>query len=157
MTSTYTIRDAAREDVARLVAFALEEAREAEGVTLDPDGVARGVGGAFDDPSLARYWVAEDTGGDVIAAASVVTEWSNFYGGQYWWVQSLFVVPEHRGTGLVARLLDHLADRALAAGALSLRLYVHRLNGRAIRVYRRCAFEEAPYTIMRRDLRPRTP
>jgi GNAT superfamily N-acetyltransferase len=157
MTSTYTIREAAREDVARLIAFALDEAREAEGLTLDPDGVARGVGAAFDDPSLAQYWVAEDAGGDVVAAASVVTEWSNFHGGQYWWVQSLFVVPEHRGTGLVQRLLDHLADRALAAGALSLRLYVHRLNGRAIRVYRRCGFEEAAYTIMRRDLRPRTP
>lgn len=46
--------------------------------------------------------------------------------------------------------------QAQAAGALQLRLYVHRSSERAIRAYRRCGFEEAPYVMMtlRRDGEP---
>ena len=86
------------------------------------------------------------------ASASVTTEWSNFHGGHYWWVQSLFVDPSHRGDGLVDRLLDHLAQTAAANGALDLRLYAHEVNARARRVYDRCGFTLAPYVLMRRSL-----
>jgi ribosomal protein S18 acetylase RimI-like enzyme len=84
-----------------------------------------------------------------------VTEWSDFHGGQYWWIQSLFIVPEHRGTGLVELLIDHVDGQAEAAGALDLRLYAHTSNTRALHVYRRCGFDTAPYVLMRRKLRRR--
>jgi len=147
-----SIRPATRDDIDALVAFTLDEGREAEGRTLDPVAVRRGVEGGFSDPPLAIYWVAEAPGGGVVAVISVVTEWSNFGGASYWWVQSLFVAPEFRGTGLVQRLLDHLAAAASAAGALELRLYAHRGNERALRVYRRYGFVESPYLIMTRPL-----
>ena len=62
-----------------------------------PAAVRRGVARALDDASLARYWMAEDGDGQAVASASITTEWSNFYGGHYWWVQSLFVSDAHRG------------------------------------------------------------
>jgi ribosomal protein S18 acetylase RimI-like enzyme len=146
----YSLRRANRRDIDTIVAFTRLEAREAEGLELDAVAVARGVHAAFDDPSLARYWVAEAPNGEIAASTSIVTEWSNFRGGTYWWIQSLFVAPEHRGRGLVDRLLDHLASEADAAGALDLRLYAHESNRRALRVYERCGFARAPYVIMRR-------
>lgn len=82
----------------------------------------------------------------------MVTEWSDFHGGFYWWVQSAFIVPERRGRGLLELLMDHLARMAREAGALDLRLYVHDSNQRAVRAYRRSGFTEAPYLIMRRPL-----
>lgn len=148
----YTIRPATMADLGVLAHFTHCEARDAEGVTLDPAAVGRGVTRALEDPSLARYWVAETADGLVVASVSVTTEWSNFHGGHYWWVQSLFVSPEHRGAGLADLLLDHLAQAAKADGALDLRLYAHQGNARALRVYARCGFTAAPYLLMRRRL-----
>ena len=84
---------------------------------------------AFEDPALATYWVAESEEGTVVASTSIVKEWSNFHGGSYWWIQSLFIDPAHRGAGLVEVILDHLADEAAHAGALDLRLYAIRRLG----------------------------
>lgn len=152
MQPDYRIRKAIDADVETLVAFTLQEVREAEGAEKDASGVRRGVLGAFAEPPLAMYWVAEATGGQVVASTSVVTEWSDFHGGHYWWIQSLFIVPTHRGRGLVERLLDHLTREANAAGALDLRLYAHETNQRALHVYERCGFARAPYVIMHRPL-----
>lgn len=148
----YILREAASADLETIVAFTLEEAREAEGAVVDPEAVRRGIAAAFKDPPLSRYWLAEASDGRVVGSTSVVTEWSDFRGGHYWWVQSVFIVPEHRGRGLLELLLDHLARTAREAGALDLRLYVHDSNDRAVRAYRRCGFTDAPYVIMRRPL-----
>jgi len=148
VVSAYSIRPARRSDLDILVAFTLQEGFEAEGTHKDEAAVRRGVEGAFGDPPLAAYWVAEAPGKGIVASTSVVTEWSDFKGGHYWWIQSLFIVPGHRGGGLVELLIDHLARSASAAGALDLRLYAHNSNERALRVYRRCGFTVAPYVIM---------
>lgn len=154
--SHYSIRQALSADSDTLIAFTLQEAREAEGLELDPEAVARGVRSAFEEPPAAAYWVAETSDGAIVASTSVVTEWSDFHGRQYWWVQSLFIAPEHRGRGLVDLLLNHLVAEAEASGALDLRLYAHSSNARAVRAYQRCGFRVAPYVIMRRQLRPVT-
>jgi ribosomal protein S18 acetylase RimI-like enzyme len=152
MDPGYTIRKATPADLDTLVAFTLREAEEAEGRDQDRDAVRRGVRAALEEPALATYWVAESSDGEVVASTSVVTEWSNFHGGHYWWIQSLFIVPEHRGRGLVEILLDNLAEAARAAGALDLRLYAHNANRRALGAYRRRGFDVAPYTVMTRRL-----
>ena len=123
---------------------------------LDTEAAARGVRSAFDEPPAAAYWVAETSDGAIVASTYVVTEWSNFHGANYWWVQSLFIAPEHRGSGLADMLLHRLVAEAEGSGALDLRLYAHRSNARAIRAYQRCGFRVAPYVIMRRQLRPVT-
>ena len=152
LSSEYRIRAATRADIETLLAFTLQEVYEAEGTQKDVDGVRRGVEGAFQDPPRSAYWVVETPDSRPIATTSIVTEWSDFHGGDYWWIQSLFIAPEHRGRGLVELLLDRLAAMAKAAGALELRLYAHNSNERAFRVYRRCGFTTAPYTIMSRKL-----
>jgi ribosomal protein S18 acetylase RimI-like enzyme len=153
MQMAYSIRKASRDDLDTLVAFTMEEAREAEGAEKDAEVVRRGVLAGLDDPTVASYWVAETKNAEVVASISVVTEWSNWHGGSYWWIQSLYIVPEHRGRGLVELLLDVVDEAARTAGALDLRLYAHTSNRRAIEVYRRCGFSTAPYIIMTRQLR----
>lgn len=150
MHPEYSVRTANVSDLETIVAFTMAEARDAEGANKDVGGVRRGVRMALEDPSLATYWLAETPGADVVASTSVVTEWSNFHGGYYWWVQSVYVVPEHRGRGLARLLLEMLAEEARAVGAVDLRLYVHKSNRSALEAYRRCGFEVAPYTIMRK-------
>jgi ribosomal protein S18 acetylase RimI-like enzyme len=148
---SYAIRPATAADSDLLVAFTLSEALDAERRTLSRNDVVRGVAGAFATPPKARYWVAE-ANGVVVASASIVTEWSNFRGGDYWWIQSLYIVPEHRGSGLVDQLLRHLVQEAKAASALDLRLYGFNTNARALRAYERFGFRQAPYLILTKSL-----
>jgi ribosomal protein S18 acetylase RimI-like enzyme len=153
MEPDYTIREANRADIDALVSFTVQEAREAEDARISVDDVRRGVESGIRNPQLAAYWVAESADGRVVASTSVVSEWSNFHGGYYWWIQSLFIVPEHRGRGLVELLLEHMVNAARAAGALDLRLYAHKSNQRALQAYRRCGFKTAPYITMTKALR----
>jgi len=149
--ASYRIRAAVAADLDALVAFTLSEALEAEGRSLNPFDARRGVAAAFATPPKARYWVV-DTIGQLVAATSIVTEWSNFRGGDYWWMQSLYIVPGHRGRGLVDLILAHLVQAASAAGALDLRLYGHDSNARALRAYQRFGFRPAPYLILTKQL-----
>ena len=148
----YHVRQAARNDLDTLVSFTIEEAREAEGKEKIPDLVRRGVLAGLEDPTLATYWVANSQDSEVVAMISVVREWSNWHAGYYWWIQSLFVLPEHRGRRLVEQLMNAVEEAARAAGALDLRLYAHTSNLRAMLVYQRCGFATAPYTIMIKQL-----
>jgi GNAT superfamily N-acetyltransferase len=152
MCNEYRMRRAISSDLETIVGFTLEEAREAEGLETDADAVMRGIRAGLEDPALSTYWVAESSAGDVVASTSAVREWSNFNGGYYWWIQSMFIVPGHRGRGLVDLLLDTVAEAAHTAGAVDLRLYAHGSNERALDAYRRCGFDETRYVIMRRAL-----
>ena len=153
VTTDYTIRRARLDDLDVLVEFTINEAQEAEGKVLLREAVTRGVRAAFEEPARASYWVAEAANARGVACTSVVVEWSNFHGKDYWWVQSLFIAPAHRGCGLAERLLNQLTKAAEAAGALDLRLYVHESNARALGTYRRLGFGAAPYVILRRPLK----
>lgn len=151
--SSYRIREARESDIDRLVEFTCAEARDAEGVELDAAAARRGVSAAFADPPAAKYWVAETMEGAVVASISATREWSNFRGGYYWWIQSVFITPEHRSGGLFEQLLHQVEREAAADGALDVRLYVHVSNERARRAYERRGFRELPYVLMGR--RPR--
>lgn len=149
--SPYLIRPAVVADSQTLVSFTIAEALDAERRSLIRTDVQRGVAGAFLTPPKARYWVVESAGA-LVASCSIVTEWSNFRGGDYWWIQSLYIVPEHRGKGLVDTMLRHLVQEAKAGGALDLRLYGFNTNARALRAYQRFGFRESPYLILTKSL-----
>jgi len=152
MDFEYSIREAKDSVLDTLIAFTAQEARETEDVEPDLVALRLGVETGLKGEASVRYWVAEAGDGQVIGSISVVTEWSNFRGGYYWWIQSLYIVLEHRGTGLVDLFLNTVADLAEVAGALDLRLYVLQSNQRATSAYQRCGFVAAPYTIMSRNL-----
>lgn len=54
----------------------------------------------------------------MIANTSVVKEWSDFHGNDYWWIQKLYIAPEHRGMGLADELIKHLTKEAKSEKAL---------------------------------------
>ena len=148
----YVIRRAQAQDLDSLVSFTLAEAREAEGAELDPSVVRRGVEAGLSDRAIAMYWVVESHQGEIVARTSALKEWSDWHAQHYWWIQSMYVVPDHRGRGLVEMLIGAVSAEARDNGATDLRLYVHEQNGRAIRAYRRCGFSGLPYKIMSKPL-----
>jgi GNAT superfamily N-acetyltransferase len=141
------IRDARPDDRDTLVAFNLALALETEGKTLDPEVVTRGVAVALADPARLRYWVA-DRDGQVIGQAAVTPEWSDWRAAWVWWLQSVYVHADYRGSGVFKRLLAAIREAARARGdVIGLRLYVEQDKTRAQAAYRALGLHPGGYHV----------
>jgi L-amino acid N-acyltransferase YncA len=150
--STEVIRHATAADAPTIVQFILEEAREAENLSLECSVVEKGVRSALAG-AVPRYWVVVSGSGEkLVASASIYTEWSDWNNANYWWLQSFYLVPSARGRGLAQRLVHHIAGEATAAGAIELRLYVHTGNRRASASYVKAGFGSTSYEVLSKKL-----
>ena len=142
------VRKAGIEDLAILVEFTSHEAEEAEGSTKDLGQLENGVKAALEDHSIAMYWVLVDELDKPIGSISALREWSDWNAGYYWWIQSMYIIPEQRGRGLMSKLLSAVEKEMKNQNGLELRLYVHQHNEQAMRAYEKAGFEKSPYKIM---------
>ena len=105
------IRVAGPGDADTLAEFNRAMALETEGRALDARTVRCGVDRVVGDPSHGFYLLASREGR--IAGSLMVTyEWSDWRDGQFWWIQSVYVRPEHRRRGVYRDLYDRLRERA---------------------------------------------
>jgi ribosomal protein S18 acetylase RimI-like enzyme len=142
-----TIRPARPDDLDVLVGFARAMAHETEGLALDGATLRAGTAAMLADPAKGRCFVLE-VAGTVVATCMLTVEWSEWRNGFFWWIQSVYVAPEHRGRGHYRRLHAHV--RALAArepDVCGLRLYVEEENRRAQAVYRALGMAETRYRV----------
>jgi GNAT superfamily N-acetyltransferase len=147
-----TVRPASQADIDILVAGNIAMALEAEHKQLDPEIVQRGVRAVFDDPGLGRYFVAE-VEGNVVGQALFTYEWSDWRNGTFWWLQSVYVAPVARRTGVFRELYRHIEGLAKAdPNVCGLRLYVDRDNARAQETFQRCGMVDAGYLVMEVDM-----
>jgi GNAT superfamily N-acetyltransferase len=128
------IRAATRADIPDLLAWNAAMARETEHRTLDPAVLERGTAGVFDKPQRGFYLVAERDG-SAVGSLLVTYEWSDWRCGDFWWIQSVYVLPEARRCGVFRALHAEVAQRAQEASAVGLRLYVETENHRAQQTY----------------------
>lgn len=142
--STPLIRPARPADAERIVDWQLAMALETEALDLDRETVRRGVAGVFAQPARGRYWVAE-LGGQPVGGLLVTYEWSDWRNGDFHWIQSVYVEPAARGTGVFKALYARVEADARAAGAAGLRLYVERENTRAQSAYHSLGMRENDY------------
>jgi RimJ/RimL family protein N-acetyltransferase len=143
----HTVRGAVAGDLDALVRSTLGNALDSEGIELDVATVRAGVKSLLADAAKGRVFVAEESG-RVVGSLYVTFEWSDWHDAWYWWIQSVFVAREHRGTGVYSAL--HLAVRQAAAAAenvRSIRLYVEKGNEAALRAYRRLGMSETHYVV----------
>lgn len=142
------VRKARIEDLSYLVEFTAEEAREAEGSVKVPDTLEKGIGAALADNAIATYWVLVDDNDIPVGSVSALKEWSDWNAGYYWWIQSMYLAPSHRGKGRMALLLEAVKSEMKSQKGLELRLYVHKDNSAAVRAYEKANFEHSDYRIM---------
>ncbi len=153
MTSRIRIRDAAPADLEFLAHGNEAMAIETEHRTLDPQTIRRGVGAVLANPTHGRYFIAENSDtGTPLGQLMVTYEWSDWRNGQFWWFQSVYVVPEARRRGVFQAMYEHVEALVRATpGVCGLRLYVERDNVRAQRAYERCGMHDANYRVMEVD------
>lgn len=156
MKASYRIRDAEPADAELLARWAQAMALETEHKQLDADTVHAGVAAALADPGKARYFIAMhdapfaggETVGIAVGTLMVTHEWSDWRNGDWWWIQSVYVSPEHRRRGVYATLYRHIEQQARATpGVIGLRLYVERDNANALRTYAALGMDDSGYRV----------
>ncbi len=135
MSDAIQIRRAIPSDFAFIVESNITMAHETEDLSLDGAKVRAGVGAVLADSSLGFYLVAE-IDGNPAGQLMVTYEWSDWRNALWWWIQSVFVRPQYRRSGVYRALHSHVAEAAQAAGGVcGLRLYVEQENTVAQQVY----------------------
>ncbi len=139
------IRIASLKDAASLVEFNQAMAMETEGKQLDAQILQSGVEAVLHDEEKGFYAVAESD--DKIVGGLLVTfEWSDWRGRWFWWIQSVYILPEFRGKKIYSRLYDFVKQNAEQKGDVcGFRLYVERENTNAQKVYEKCGMEASHY------------
>lgn len=135
-------------DAEILAEFNIRMAQETEARSLDSATVLAGVRGVFADPRRGRYLVARKET-QVVGQLLVTVEWSDWRNGEIWWIQSVYVSPEHRGQGVFRALYRTLQRQADARDdVVGLRLYVEYENEIAKRVYESLGMTSGGYLVM---------
>ena len=128
-------------------------ARETENKELIPEIILAGVNSLFENPSRGFYIVAE-ADAQVVACLLITTEWSDWRNGLFWWIQSVFVVPEYRRRGIYRRMYQFIKDQANGEPEVcGFRLYVEQENARAQATYVSLGMSPTPYHLFE-ELKP---
>lgn len=139
------IRIANLEDAASLVEFNQAMAFETEGKQLDTQTLRSGVEAVLSDKKKGFYAVAE-SGDKIVGGLMVTFEWSDWRNNWFWWIQSVYILPEFRGQKIYSRLYDFIKQDAEKSGNIcGFRLYVERENGTAQKVYEKCGMNASHY------------
>jgi GNAT superfamily N-acetyltransferase len=140
-----TVRAAALEDVEFLVDGNARMALETENLVLDAQRLRAGVQAVFADAARGFYLIAE-VDGERAGQMMITYEWSDWRNGVFWWIQSVYTVPEKRGRGAFKALYAAVERMARERGGVcGLRLYVESHNEAAQAAYRRCGMSETVY------------
>jgi ribosomal protein S18 acetylase RimI-like enzyme len=139
------IRHAEKIDAATLVKFNLLLARETESKELIPEVVCLGVENLLENLQRGFYIVAESHG-EVIASLMITTEWSDWRNGSFWWVQSVYVMPEWRKKSVYRRMYQYVRTLAKSDESVcGFRLYVEKDNVVAQQTYKKMGMNITNY------------
>jgi len=139
------IRLAQKEDVASLVEFNQAMALETEGKKLKPEILHSGVKAVFDDSKKGFYVVAENAG-EIVGGLMITYEWSDWRNAWFWWIQSVYILPEYRGRRIYRMLYEFVKNKAAESkDVCGFRLYVEKENERAQKVYEKTGMQSSYY------------
>jgi GNAT superfamily N-acetyltransferase len=140
------IRFAKHEDAAALVEFNQAMAFETEGKRLDGETLQSGVGAVLQDAGKGFYVVAEDESEQICGGLMVTFEWSDWRAAWFWWIQSVYILPEWRGRKIYSKLYAFVKERAREQkNVCGIRLYVERENTNAQAVYEKLEMRQSHY------------
>ncbi len=146
------VRLAVPADTDILVDFNRAMAMETEEIKLQPEVVLAGVSMVLDNPHLGFYVVAEHSEA-IVGALMITSEWSDWRNKKFWWIQSVYVLPEFRRRGIYKRLYEFVKAKASREGDVcGFRLYVERNNVIAKKTYQSLGMQEAPYQMYEQDI-----
>lgn len=146
MENGETVRIAEKKDIDSLVAFNQAMALETEGKKLLDETIRGGVRAVFEDRGKGFYVVAENAEGAIVGGLMITYEWSDWRNSWFWWIQSVYVLPETRGKSVYRKLHEFVRDLARKRDDVyGFRLYVEKGNSAAQSVYEKMGMSETDY------------
>lgn len=115
------------------------------------DGRGEAAAARVPDEAQARCWLVRAEG-EIIGYVVLTMGYSIEYGGRDGFIDDLYLVPQARGRGLGARVLDFVEGQARALGVMALHLEVEIANARAETLYRRHGFTESGRRLLSKRL-----
>lgn len=155
MPNTIPIRRAGPNDTSTITAFNAAMALETEDRRLDQETLREGVRSLLSRPEYGFYVIAEHSHlnqMEPIGQLMITYEWSDWRNGMFWWVQSVYVVPDYRHRGVYQAMHRYIIDQTKNDPRIcGLRLYVARDNHRAHAVYQRVGLVPSSYDLYEHD------
>jgi GNAT superfamily N-acetyltransferase len=149
------IRKAKFADAAVIADFNARMAWETEQRKLEPKRVKAGVRELLKDRSRGIYFVAEKLShrkSRIVGQLLITYEWSDWRNGNFWWIQSVYVVQEFRGQGVFRALFGHVQKLARSRkDVCGLRLYMDAHNESARKTYLRLGMQPTNYELFETD------
>jgi GNAT superfamily N-acetyltransferase len=130
------VREARESDVGRIHQLVLDLARyerAPDQVKATPEQLRAALFG----PQPAAYALVAEAGGKVVGFALYFLNFSTWEGVHGIYLEDLYVMPEHRGTGLGKAMLRSLAQIAVQRGYARVEWWVLDWNEPSIDFYRR--------------------
>ena len=138
-------RKAILSDRDAIVAFNQAMAMETENKTLPDDKIIPGVTAVLEDDNKGFYLVAEHDN-RIVGSLMVTYEWSDWRNGTFYWIQSVYVIPEFRRQGVYSGLYKAVMDIAnRRKDVCGYRLYVEKENVIAQKTYEKLGMHESYY------------
>ncbi len=140
-------------DAEKLAEFNKEMAFESEGYNLDFQTVLSGIKNLMLQTELGFYLIAETDNG-IVGTLMITYEWTDWRDGLFWWIQSVYVVPEMRNKGVYKALYQKVKELAASDKRVrGFRLYVDKDNERAIEVYQKMGMTETNYLLFEEKIK----
>ena len=146
------VRKGITEDSDDIVRFQQVMAFETEGKVLNAATLKSGVAAMFSSYANGFYLVAEGEG-KLIGSLLITYEWSDWRNATYWWIQSVFVLPEWRRKGIYRSMHDYVLNIAVSRRDIcGIRLYVDHGNEIAQRTYMDLGMVHSNYDLYEMDV-----
>lgn len=150
-STKYLIEKGNSADIEAIAHFQVEMAMESEGTSLSLERVTRGVTMAMDDEAKGQYIVARCEG-KVVGSLMLTREWSDWNCQWYWWIQSVYVEPLHRGKGVYRAMYERVKQMARNENVSQVRLYVDKTNNTAQHAYQHLGMTETHYLMYEEEI-----
>lgn len=150
-STKYLIEKGNSADIEAIAHFQVEMAMESEGTSLSLERVTRGVTIAMDDEAKGQYIVARCEG-KVVGSLMLTREWSDWNCQWYWWIQSVYVEPRHRGKGVYRAMYERVKQMARNENVSQVRLYVDKTNNTAQHAYQHLGMTETHYLMYEEEI-----
>ena len=140
------INKATLDDAVVIAEFNRRMAKETENMILDENVILNGVKNLMQQPDLGFYIVAKIEN-QVCGCLMITKEWSDWRNGLIWWIQSVYIHPDHRRKGIFRKMYQYISDYAKEQGIIGLRLYVEHSNSVAQKTYSELGMNKCEYHI----------
>lgn len=135
------------EDAEIIVQFNKAMAWETEQKELNSEILSNGVRRVLDGKAEAFYLVAITELNEIAASLMITKEWSDWRNSFFWWIQSVYVLPQYRRKGIYNSLYSKVRELGRRSDCCGFRLYVEKNNAPAQKTYSSLGMNKSHYLI----------